>query len=434
MIKYGVIANRTRVSLIYFILLMMVTAVMVNFSEYSSNDSQSVSISENPDLFSFRKVDTETQDNSVSFTVQSGDTLHSILSNADIADDEITEILKALKKVYDPSKISIGQNISIFYDDYNKSLISAVKLSISTEKSIEIIKSDSGYNVKEKFIPLVKNYVHVASKIEGSLFGSTAASDVPQVIAQEFVKQFSYDIDFQRDIHEGDSFDLVYERYYDSFGNYARDGKPIYMSLNLGGEVYKLYYFEGKDGKGGYYSESGASVRKELLKTPINASRISSGFGVRKHPILGYSKMHTGVDFAAPIGTPIFAAGDGTIVEMGRKGAYGNYIKLRHGSGYHTAYAHCSKFKKALRTGQKVRQGDVIAYVGATGRATGPHLHFEVLKNNQHINPVKAKFASNEKINVNESKEFKRYVSKLNRKLISMPSHTEIAADSIKSL
>ncbi|OJV13693.1 MAG: hypothetical protein BGO27_00790 [Alphaproteobacteria bacterium 33-17] len=415
---------------------MAMTIIMVGISEYNKIESTPTpNLLDNNDIFSFRKTDAIVpQDNSVSFTVQNGDTLRSILANADISENDAGNIIKSLKKVYDPSKISIGQNISIFYDDFDKTSISAVKFSITSEKTIELSKTDEGFSVKERFIPLVKNYVHVTSKIEGSLFGSTQASDVPSIIAQEFVKQFSYDVDFQRDIHEGDSFDLVYERYYDAYGNYARDGKPIYMSLNLAGEVYKLYYFEGKDGKGDYYSESGASVRKELLKTPINASRISSGFGLRKHPVLGYSKMHKGVDFAAPIGTPIFAAGDGTIIEMGRKGTYGNYIKLKHGSGYSTAYAHCSKFKKNLKLGTRVQQGEVIAYVGATGRVTGPHLHFEVLKGSQHINPVNAKFASNNKVNVNETREFKRYVQKLNRKLISMPSHTEISADSIKGL
>ncbi|MBN8827892.1 MAG: peptidoglycan DD-metalloendopeptidase family protein [Sphingobacteriia bacterium] len=434
MIRFNVATLRTKFWLVYFAVSVTVTLTLLSISE-TSNFRTDILVKDFSfaDTFSLPKI-LDSAENPVSFTIQNGDTLSSILKNAQLNDVEVSEIIREMRKTYDPSKISIGQNISVFYDDYNPSKVSAIKLSVSPEKTIEISRqADASFNVKEITIPLVKHYVHIKGKIDGSLFGTAANNAIPQVVISDIVKVFSYDIDFQRDIHEGDSFELVFERFYDTFGNFARDGKPVYMGLTLAGEDYKLYYYEGKNSSD-YYNEDGSSVRKELLKTPVNAARISSGFGVRKHPIHGYSKMHKGVDFAAPIGTPIYAAGDGVIEEIGRKGTYGNYIRVRHNGGFSTAYAHCSRFNKGLRNGARVKQGDVIAFVGTTGHSTGPHLHFEVLKNNHHINPLKVKFNSNYKMSGNDLKDYKKYINKISRKLLSMPSHSEIAADSIKDL
>ena len=207
----------------------------------------------------------------------------------------------------------------------------------------------------------------------------------------EVIKAFSYDVDVQRDIQPGDLYGVVYERFEDEDGNLARTGDVLFASMTLSGKAIGIYRYTDRDGFTDYYDQDGHSLRKALLKTPIDGARISSGFGMRKHPILGYSKMHKGIDFAAPSGTPIYAAGNGTIVKIGRNGGYGNYVKIKHANGYATAYAHLSKFAKGLKNGSKVKQGDVIAYVGSTGRATGPHLHYEVMVSGSQVNPKDVK-------------------------------------------
>ena len=436
MIRSSSLINRTKIwffisaALLSFLLLAVtMTQVVNNVTKYSSPVVST--ITEYAKDITSRSND----EKSLNFTVQSGDTISSILSGSGISDSDVTGIIDALKQKYNPGKISIGQNVSLFFDYYknesdkNVRYLSALKLSISPEKSIEIYRNaDFGFDAKEINVPLVKYMVNASGEITNSLFGTASSLGIPNQVISEIVSAFSYDVDFQRDIHEGDKLSVVYERYYDNNGNYARDGKPLYMSLNIGGEELRLYYYDNGN-SADYYNEKGESVRKELLKTPINAARISSGFGMRKHPVLGYNKMHKGVDFAAPIGTPIYAAGDGVIEESGRKGSYGNYVRVKHGNSYSTAYAHCSKIAKGVRPGTRVKQGQIVAYVGATGRSTAPHLHFEVLKDGKHINPLNVKFASNLKLPGGDMKKFKQLVSRLSDKVIALPNNSEIASE-----
>jgi murein DD-endopeptidase MepM/ murein hydrolase activator NlpD len=209
----------------------------------------------------------------------------------------------------------------------------------------------------------------------------------------QVIKAFSYDVDFEREIQPGDRFEVVYERYEDEHGRLARSGNLLYAALVQNGVAKEIFRFEDSEGHIDIYNARGESVRKELLRTPLDIVRITSKFGMRKHPVLGYSKMHKGVDFAASTGTPIFAAGDGVIVKRGKQRGYGNYIQIKHNSKYATAYAHMSRFAKGLKQGSKVHQGDVIGYVGSTGMATGPHLHYEVLVDGTQINPTTVKLA-----------------------------------------
>src|SRR5581483_1646245 len=252
---------------------------------------------------------------------------------------------------------------------------------------------------------------------------------LPVGLIGDLIKALSYDVDFQRDIHQGDSFEVMYERYDNENGDLAKSGRLLYASLMLGGKPKSIYYYE-RDGDGEYYTPDGVAVRKSLLKTPVDGAKITSGYGMRVNPILGYSMMHQGVDFGAPIGTPIFAAGNGTIEEIGEKNGYGNYIKLRHNSSYETAYAHISRFASGMKRGTKVKQGQVIAYVGETGRATGPHLHFEVLINGQHVNPSTVKTVAADKLAGTDLKAFRAQVASIDRQRRQIAGRAEIADQS----
>ncbi len=237
-------------------------------------------------------------------------------------------------------------------------------------------------------------------------FQAGQEAGVPTPVMIELIHAFSYDVDFQREVRKADNFELLYESHYDAGGNLAKTGAVIYAALTLSGRQLELYRFMPKSGLTDYFDAQGQSVRKALLRTPVDGARVSSRFGMRKHPILGYSKMHQGVDFAAPRGTPVFAAGDGVIAQSGRNGGYGKYVRIRHTSNYHTAYAHLQKFAKGQKSGQRVKQGDIIGYVGSTGRSTGPHLHYEVLKNGRQVNPTELKLPKGEKLRGADLKAF----------------------------
>jgi murein DD-endopeptidase MepM/ murein hydrolase activator NlpD len=227
----------------------------------------------------------------------------------------------------------------------------------------------------------------------------------------DLIKTFSFDVDFQRDIQDGDSFEVLYERMENEDGEFVKSGKILFASLTLSGKTIPVYYFE-RDGDGEYFTPNGEAIRKSLLRTPVDGARITSGFGMRMHPLLGFSKMHKGIDFGAPTGTPIYAAGSGTVVEIGKKGSFGNYIRIRHNGEYQTAYGHMSRFAKGLVKGEKVKQGQVIGYVGATGRATGPHLHYEIMVAGAQVNPAKVKTVASNKLTGKQLKAFQATVEK----------------------
>ncbi len=228
--------------------------------------------------------------------------------------------------------------------------------------------------------------------IEQSLYLSTAASGVPGSVTDQLASMFAYDVDFQRDIRNGDSFEVFFTSYFDEAGRLAKAGDVLYASLTLQGAERALWRFQrGSAFEPEYFDAQGRTARRSLLKTPIEAARVSSGFGMRRHPILGYSKMHRGIDFAAPTGTPVKASGDGVVVMAGRNGGYGNYVRIRHTDSFETAYAHLNGFAKGLSDGDAVRQGQIIGYVGSTGLSTGPHLHYEILVDGERIDPAQVK-------------------------------------------
>ena len=259
-----------------------------------------------------------------------------------------------------------------------------------------------------------------------SLYADALRSGASPKMVYDMIRALSFDVDFQRDIHTGDTYTMIYDTFRDEETGLERAGELSYAELTTQGKTNKVYRFQPKGGVPGYYTEAGEAVRKALLRTPVDGARISGTFGMRKkHPVLGYTKMHKGIDFAAPTGTPIMAAGDGVVEKAGRFSSYGNYILLRHNGSTKTAYAHLSKY--AVKKGDKVRQGQVIGYVGATGRATGPHLHFELLQNGVHVNPRKVTQMPGTKLTGNNIKAFKTAKDKVNKLMKTIPPGESIA-------
>jgi murein DD-endopeptidase MepM/ murein hydrolase activator NlpD len=264
-------------------------------------------------------------------------------------------------------------------------------------------------------VPLTTMLVAKQAVITSSLFESAEAEGIPQDILFRMIKLLSYDVDFQRDIRKGDRFTLLFEQKQNKKGETLDSGDILYLSLELTKKTVTMYRFADRKGKAYFYNVEGKSIKKSLLTTPVDGYRISSGFGMRKHPVLGYNRMHKGMDFAAPRGTPIYAAGDGTIARIGRNGGYGNYIRINHGKGYATAYAHMRRFGRGMRSGKRVKQGSVIGYVGTTGRSTGPHLHYEVLVNGKQVNPHSIKTTPGSQLRGIRNGIFQRYLEQVDQ-------------------
>lgn len=365
--------------------------------------------------------------------VRRGDTLFGLLTKAGLSDTEAQAASHTLTDVFSPSDLKVGQEITLNFatgagpaaDSDNK--LVALTLQPSVERDVQLTRDAEGQFVAAAIDkPLTERVDRAAGQIDISLFEAAREAGVPVGLIGEIIKAYSYDVDFQRDIHEGDSFEVMYERFENDEGDFAKAGRLLYASLTIGGKPTPIYYFE-RDGDGEYFTADGVAVRKSLLKTPIDGARITSGFGMRVNPVLGYSAMHQGIDFGAPNGTPIFAAGNGVIEEMGWKNGYGKYVRLRHNGTYETAYAHTSKFASGLKKGSKVKQGQVIAYVGTTGRSTGPHLHFEIMVNGKHVNPSKVKTVASDKLNGKALKAFNAQVAELQKQRRDLINRAEIA-------
>ena len=264
---------------------------------------------------------------------------------------------------------------------------------ISNTKSVEIRKIQNKFVVKENVLQLYKKEVVVRNIITNNLYSSAIAVGVEPNIIVEFARIYGFEVDFQRDIRKGDWFEILYEKFEDDNGKVRDTGKIIYASMYVNGEEINLYNFRYKKEEE-YYDIKGKSITKSLMKTPINGARLSSSYGMRKHPILGYNKMHRGTDFAAPSGTPIMASGSGTITRARWCGGGGNCVKIKHNSTYETIYAHMKAFAKGIKEGRKVKQGQIIGYVGSTGMSTGPHLHYEVVVNGKKVNSQRLKLPS----------------------------------------
>lgn len=332
--------------------------------------------------------------------VSRGDTLMGLMVDAGVASNDAHNAISAMSKVFSPKKIKPGQvirlNMSASPDGLEESL-KAFEISPDVTRVIRVERDEeNSFSAREIERPLQMSLQVGQGEINTSLSVDGEAAGIPWSVMAEMIRAYSFDVDFQRELRKEDRFEVLYESFFDEEGDMVKTGRLIYAKLTLSGNERQIYEFTPKSGFTDYFDSKGRSVRKTLMRTPIDGARLSSRYGMRKHPILGYSKMHRGIDFAAPRGTPIYSAGNGTIEYAGRKGSYGNYVRVRHAGSYRTAYAHMKSIAKGVRKGTKVKQGQVIGYVGTTGRSTGPHLHYEVIRDGKQVNPLSVKLPAGE--------------------------------------
>ncbi len=360
-------------------------------------------------------------------TVSKGDTFISMLNNQGLGYEEAHGIYTAFKKVYNPANIKIGQKILLngVYDTELQKLTSVKSIIIEAgmTKRHVLEKNEQGqYAVSTQKDELIVEVNNANGIISGSLSQSMNKQGVPNKVISEFIRIFSYSFDFRRDVRKGDRFEIIFENNITKEGKVASYGNILYAGLQLRNEKVSLYRFKDSKGNADYYTEKGYAMKKTLHRKPLafQNARISSPFGKRYHPILKHYKIHWGVDYAAPKGTKIFAGGDGVVQVAKYNGAYGNYIKIRHNSEYSTAYGHMWKFEKGIRPGVRVKQGQVIAYVGSTGRSTGPHLHYEVIRNGKRVNPTTIKASTGKNLAGGDLKNFKKMVGDIKESYAKM--------------
>ena len=344
--------------------------------------------------------------NEVKYQIKNNDSVEKILKNFNIRNKDVKDISFKLKQKK-LSNIYSGRELSLIYKELDDGSLTVVNLlyPISNTQSIEVRKIQDIFSVKENIIRLYKREVVVKNDIKNNLYNSAIDVDIEPNIIVEFARIFGFEVDFQRDIRKGDWFEIYYEKFEDDNGKVKDTGKILYASMFVNGEEINLYNFNYKNDEE-YYDIKGKSITKSLMKTPINGARLSSSFGMRKHPILGYNKMHKGTDFAAPSGTPIMASGSGTVTRARWCGGGGNCVKIKHNSTYETVYAHMKSFAKGVKEGKKVKQGQIIGYVGSTGLSTGPHLHYEVIVNGKKVNSQRLKLPSGKILKGESRKEF----------------------------
>ena len=356
----------------------------------------------------------------IEYVIKNNDTVEKILKKYKIRDVDIKKISLKLKQkklanIYSGRKLLL---ILKKLEDGSKTIVNFL-YPINNTTSVEVRKVQNDFIVKENILQLYKKEVVVKKVITNNLYSSAVSSGVEPNIIVEFARVFGFEVDFQRDIRKGDWFEILYEKFEDDNNKVRDTGKIIYASMYVNGEEINLYNFKYKNEEN-YYDVKGKSITKSLMKTPINGARLSSSFGMRKHPILGFNKMHRGTDFAAPSGTPIMASGSGTVTRARWCGGGGNCVKIKHNSTYETIYAHMKAFAKGIKEGRKVKQGQIIGYVGSTGLSTGPHLHYEVIVNGKKVNSQKLKLPSGKTLKGDERKQFELDRIKIDLKLAEL--------------
>lgn len=365
-------------------------------------------------------------------TVQKGDTLISILNDLGLGREQANDLFYALKKYYDPRDLKIGQKIRANVSVHNQSQEIVRFNSLTIEPSVgeritASLNENGEFQVAETKDELVEEVNSATGPISGTLSANMQARGVPNRVVHNFISIFAYAVDFRRDLRRGDKFEIVYENYIDPDGKVVKSGNIVYAALILRNDKIAMYRFKDRKGNVDYYTEKGRALKKTLDKKPLafKQARISSPFGKRYHPILKQTKIHWGVDYAAPRGTKIFAGGDGVVQVARYNGAYGNYVKIRHNSEFSTAYGHMQGFAKGIRPGVRVKQGQVIGYVGSTGRSTGPHLHYEVVQNGRRVNPRTIRASTGENLAGADLKNFKRMVADLQSSYKTMFAQNE---------
>ncbi len=398
-----------------FFLLIIILAAGVSIQIYNSYKSQKKeNFSNILNNIYFKKTLTYMFDNfdsrylTIEHKVSSGESLNVILEKYEIPKLEIKKIKKELSKKKNLNNLQINQLIKFTIDKGNQKKVINFFFPISRTKKIQLVRNlkNDNFEAKEITKNLNKKIIFKEGKISQSLYRSAIKSNILPNIIVEFARIYGFQVDFQRDIRKNDSYQIIYEIFQDEDGKIFETGKIIFANLILSGQENSLYLFVDKKKNEEHYDLNGKSVRKALMKTPINGARLSSSFGMRKHPILGFNKMHKGTDFAAKEGTPIMASGDGKIIRARWCGGGGNCIKIKHNSTYSTIYAHLSKFASGIKEGVRVKQGRIIGYVGSTGMSTGPHLHYEVIENKKKINSQKLKLPSGKTLSGENRKLF----------------------------
>ncbi|MDC3082516.1 M23 family metallopeptidase [Candidatus Pelagibacter sp.] len=398
---------------IWLILLIIIT-IFVTYYYDSNRDTQYKNLKKTLNNFyiqkTFSKITSKLENRYLEFEyiVKEGDNYESIVNEIKISKKEKKLFLKTVKKNKKIEILRPNQKIYFKIDKKNNPRIEKFIIEINKKKELHYVRNyeENIFNSKILEKELSKVIAYKESKITNSLYQTALELKIKPNIIIEFARLYGFQVDFQRDIWKNDSFQIIYEEFLNKDGKVIETGNIIFANLNLQNEDLKLYRYEYEKNKIDYFDENGKSMRKTLMKTPINGARLSSSFGKRKHPILGFTKMHTGTDFAAPTGTPILASGDGLVVRAQWCGGGGNCVKIKHNRVYQTVYAHMSKFGRGIKKGAKVKQGQIIGYVGSTGLSTGPHLHYEVIENGRKINSQKLKLPSGKILKGDERKIF----------------------------
>ena len=407
----SVVTNKNVVFLTSIILFTIVFFIISNFiNERNIENKNNLTSVKNSKEFSnltnflISKISSPYEE--IKYTIKNNDTIEKILKKNNINFEDISNISTKLK-LKKLSNIYSGRELTLILKKQSQGSNTVVNLlfPISNTSSVEVRKFQDDFIIKENILQLTKNEVVVKNVIKNNLYTSAVEVGIEPNIIIEFARIFGFEVDFQRDIRKGDWFEIYYEKFKDDNNKVRDTGKIIYASMYVNGEEINLYNFKYKNEEE-YYDIKGKSITKSLMKTPINGARLSSSFGMRKHPILGYNKMHRGTDFAAPSGTPIMASGSGTVTRARWCGGGGNCVKIKHNSTYETIYAHMKAFAKGIKEGKKVKQGQIIGYVGSTGMSTGPHLHYEVIVNGKKVNSQKLKLPSGRILKGNARNEF----------------------------
>jgi murein DD-endopeptidase MepM/ murein hydrolase activator NlpD len=378
------------------------------------------------------KPETETH----SITLDAGDTLAGALENAGISSDDANGAIAAMGKVYNARALKAGLQFLVTYKpatatdttEEPAAQLLTIKFSPSVEHEITISRAADGtFQATDTVKQLVSRVHRAGATIDGSPWQSALRAGIPNDVVAEMMKMLSYKVDFQRDVKAGDSFEVYYDYYYTPEGLPAKRGNISYAMMKLGNQVITLYRYQSNpNDPAEYFDAKGESVKGMLMKTPVDGARITSSFGMRFHPVLGYSRMHKGIDFGVPIGTPVMAAGSGTITFMGWSNGYGRFVKINHGNGYSTGYGHLSRFTPGLHIGSKVHQAQIVAYSGNTGMSTGPHLHYETIVNNEQVNPLKLKMAQGRKLAGKDLRAFQSERLRIDDKLASTKLETKL--------
>ena len=364
--------------------------------------------------------------------LKKNETLSKMLYRLDFNNNDIIKIISSIQNLRNSSQflsaLPIGMKINYAYP--SKLTGGALKLSFSKTNDIFVWQDNFNTYHSQIFLrPTKLEETFIKGTINSSLYKSAVKLGMPENTLFEMVRLLGFSVDFQREIRKGDSFEVMFTKQIDLIENRVIDTKPInFVSIILSGHELNFFEYKDKYGYSGYYDKNGKSSKRTIMKTPINGARLSSKYGSRRHPVLGYTKMHRGIDFAAPRGTPVFAAGDGIVEKAGWNGSYGRYIRIRHTGTYKTAYAHLSGINKKIKTGKRVSQGKIIGYVGSSGRSTGAHLHYEVLLNNQQINPMRVKLPSGKNIPKKDLNRYKSYVKNIMQKKIAFKNKINVNA------